>query len=150
MSLVCPYCGKEIPAPDDKRDPGVDYEQECPECGRWFSFEVEYTPSYSAKRADCLNGADHDFQPTKTFPEEFSRICCTMCGGEKPSTTFSEGQDVEIVVASNPAYHDVGSIVTLTFVDEDARQVKCLDGSGGAVTYAFSDVKAWYAHEARS
>ena len=70
--------------PDDAFEPGQLYEEECPHCGKTFVFEVDYTRDYYTKQAVCLNGGEHDYQKTRTFPPEAARLKCSMCGDEKP------------------------------------------------------------------
>ncbi len=82
--LECPYCGKDMDDPDDKGESGMLHEHECPHCEKYFVFEVEYNPSYSSRKADCLNGGEHDYKKTATFPEIYARMRCRMCGDEKP------------------------------------------------------------------
>lgn len=84
MSLRCPYCDTEIDDPDDCYDEALTYEHECPACEKNFIFGVEYSRDYSAHKADCLNGADHDYQKTATIPARFAVLRCSMCGDEKP------------------------------------------------------------------
>ena len=84
MKLYCPYCRSGMDDPDDCYEQDVTYEHECPYCEKSFVFTIEYTRTYSADKADCLNGAEHDYQKTKTFPVEFARLRCTMCQHEKP------------------------------------------------------------------
>jgi len=89
MNLECPYCETEIEDPDECYEEGVTYEHECPECEKSFIFGVEYTRNYSAHKAECLNGGEHDYQKTKTYPVEFARLRCSMCEHEKPMPKVS-------------------------------------------------------------
>lgn len=84
MSLECPYCEAELKDPDECYEQDVTYEHECPHCGKNFVFNVEYTRYYSADKADCLNGSEHDYRKTATFPEKYAVLRCQMCGHEKP------------------------------------------------------------------
>lgn len=81
---ICPYCDKGMENPDDCYEPNTLYEEECPHCGLNFVFEVEYSITYNTKQASCLNGGNHDYKKTDTFPIEFTRLRCTMCGDEQP------------------------------------------------------------------
>ncbi len=80
---TCPYCDKDLNDPDDAYNPGELYEKQCRYCEKIFIFEIDYIKTYHCKQADCLNGAEHDFKKTKTFPERFAKLRCTMCGMEK-------------------------------------------------------------------
>ena len=85
--LNCPYCGIEI---DIRHDDGFGYEEnelheyECPECEKNFIFEAVLSWDFFPLKADCLNDGNHIYQPTKTYPIEFTRLRCTICGHEKP------------------------------------------------------------------
>ena len=83
----CPYCKKTMDDPDECFEPEIDYEYECPHCEKNFVFTVDYMRTYSEQQADCLNGADHKYEKTKTYPPEFARLRCTMCGCEKALNT---------------------------------------------------------------
>lgn len=69
------------------------YAHECQSCEKNFVFEVEYSRDYSAKKADCLNGAEHDYKKTATCPAEYAGLRCKMCGHEKP---IPKGSNAEI------------------------------------------------------
>lgn len=80
----CPYCNETMDDPDECHEPEVTYEHECPHCGKSFVFTVDYIRTYSERKADCLNGGEHDYQKTNTYPPEFAKLRCTMCDDEKP------------------------------------------------------------------
>ncbi len=80
----CPYCEKDMDDPDDCYETEMAYEEECPHCGKMFIFYVEYEIFYDTHKADCLNGADHNYEETVTFPPELAKLRCTMCDAEKP------------------------------------------------------------------
>lgn len=79
----CPYCHKDMEEPDECYDQDRIYEHECPHCEKAFVFTVSYIKCYHTDTADCLNGKDHDYQPTRTYPVEFTKLECSMCGDEK-------------------------------------------------------------------
>ena len=81
---TCPYCSETMDDPDECYEPDVTYEHECPHCEKNFVFTVDYIRTYSANKADCLNGGEHNYQKTKTYPPEYARMRCTMCDDEKP------------------------------------------------------------------
>lgn len=84
--VQCPYCGanQEI-----NHDDGCGYaedeihQQECSECEKVFIFTTSIHFYYSADKADCLNGAEHDYQRTRTYPPEAAKLRCTICGEER-------------------------------------------------------------------
>jgi transcription elongation factor Elf1 len=83
-SFICPYCDKELDTPTDCYETNEDYEWQCEHCEKYFVFTIDYDIIYYESKADCLNGADHNYQKTLTIPEEFARLRCKMCGDEKP------------------------------------------------------------------
>ena len=84
----CPYCKEGIEIDhDDGYGYGVDeiYQQECPECGKLFTYTTEATYIHYLKRVPCLNGErDHNYKETHTIPRFLARMRCTMCGDERP------------------------------------------------------------------
>lgn len=78
----CPYCDAEQ---DINHDDGVGYEenvrheQQCNACGKTFTYTTSISFYYEAEKADCLNGGEHDFHPTTTYPKEFTMMECSMC-----------------------------------------------------------------------
>lgn len=81
----CPYCGADV---EINHDDGYGYseddlhQQECGDCGKTFTYTTAIHFSYRARKADCLNGAEHQYQRTKTYPPEFARLRCVECGHE--------------------------------------------------------------------
>ncbi len=83
----CPYCGEDV---EINHDDGYGYsedethQQECGACGKTFTYTTMIHFSYSPSKADCLNGGEHDYRKTATYPPEFARLRCKMCDDEKP------------------------------------------------------------------
>lgn len=81
----CPYCGADV---EINHDDGYGYseddlhQQECGDCGKTFAYTTAIHFSYRARKADCLNGAKHRYERTKTYPPEFARMRCVECGHE--------------------------------------------------------------------
>lgn len=89
MDLNCPYCGAELEVCHDDGfgyEEGVKHEMECDKCKKRFVFETSIFFIYEPKKADCLNGAEHNYKRTVTFPEEFSMMKCEFCGAERELT----------------------------------------------------------------
>jgi len=88
--IECPYCGKEQ---EINHDDGYGYEedsvheQECGDCDKAFVFTTSILFSYKAAKADCLNGKDHKYKATHTFPKKFTRMQCVDCNHERKPTT---------------------------------------------------------------
>ncbi len=83
----CPYCNA---SEEINHDDGYGYaedetfHQECGECGKTFVYTTVTTMHYYPGKADCLNGGVHQYEKTKTWPPEYARLRCTICGEEKP------------------------------------------------------------------
>ena len=60
---------------------------------------------------------------------------------------FKQGDHIEVLVARDPAYHQVGDVLEVSRVNEVKETIRCLDGSGGIVTYGWSDVKPWHGEQ---
>lgn len=86
----CPYCNAEQ---DICHDDGFGYEQDvkneqqCRACNKYFTFITSILYHYEVKKADCLNGAEHDFKPRNTFPKEYTKMQCSMCEETRNPTT---------------------------------------------------------------
>jgi hypothetical protein len=87
--IECPYCGS---GQDINHDDGQGYkedtlhEQECNTCNKTFTFYTHISFFYTAYQADCLNGSEHKYKLTKTWPKEFSRMQCEDCEHERELT----------------------------------------------------------------
>lgn len=80
--LQCPYCGAEH---EVRHDDGYGYEEhhphemECDECGKTFVFHTTVVLYYEARKADCLNGAPHDYRLVRRWPLKWSVMGCRVC-----------------------------------------------------------------------
>lgn len=93
--LECPYCEHDCGDYfDDCHESNVEYEHECEECGKNFIFTIEYDPTFSGFKADCLNGGEHEYEPICGVPKEAfeNRYRCKNCSKEirKESSDNSE------------------------------------------------------------
>ena len=89
MYIECPYCEREFDICHDDGfgyEEGVKHQYECPYCEKKFVFETSISFYYEAEKADCLNDGEHDYKLTHTYPKEFSRMKCSMCGDEREMT----------------------------------------------------------------
>ena len=87
MTCTCPYCDSEVEiCHDDGFGYAEDetYQYECPDCGKNFVFTTSIHFYYSAEKAECLNGGEHDYKETMTTPRRYTKLRCTMCDDEKP------------------------------------------------------------------
>lgn len=89
LDVNCPYCNADLRI---NHDDGCGYEedykhqQDCSSCGKTFVFTTYISFSYDADKADCLNGAEHDYQKVFTIPDEFSKMRCTICDDDRDLT----------------------------------------------------------------
>ena len=94
--IECPYCDF---LQDINHDDGYGYQedetymQECPDCGKTFAFTTSISFYYDVEKADCQNGSDHNYEPTFTYPKEYTRMQCTMCDAEREPSE-SEMKDI--------------------------------------------------------
>jgi len=95
--INCPYCDKEQEINHDDGygyEEGVFHNQECGHCGKTFVYKTSISFYYDPKKADCLNGDDHNYKPTKTWPVEFTKMECMDCGDIR-NLTESEWQQLK-------------------------------------------------------
>lgn len=85
--VKCPYCGEDQ---EIRHDDGYGYdedkihEQECGSCGKTFSYTTQISFGYDVRRADCLNGAEHNFcEVSLASSAKFTRFACIDCGFTK-------------------------------------------------------------------
>jgi len=107
-SVDCPYCEKEVDMSEGEyNDQNEVYEIECEHCGKYFQCTVEYYPTYTANKADCLNGSPHDLKRATRFPHLIWGMAlwrCTMCDmGEE---RLGDESDIEKAHKSCSAEHD--------------------------------------------
>jgi Zn ribbon nucleic-acid-binding protein len=82
--ISCPYCGYDQDVNDLDEDEL--HEHECGRCGKNFVYMVVISVHCEPAKADCLNGSEHKFKPTGTFPVRYSRMRCVDCGLERQPT----------------------------------------------------------------
>lgn len=84
--IACPYCGQgQEVCHDDGQGYSEDeiHKMECSKCEKTFTFTTVISFDYYPKKADCLNGSDHNFVLQKAHPEFACDLVC-MCGERKP------------------------------------------------------------------
>ena len=62
------------------------HQHECGECGKMFIFATAILYRYTPEKADCLNGGEHNWEPTFTYPIEHTKGYCTHCWLERKAT----------------------------------------------------------------
>jgi hypothetical protein len=88
--MQCPYCGADQRVCHDDGygyEEFVKHEHTCSKCEKVFVFETAISFSYKAAKADCLNGSDHELAFRRSWPREYSRMCCSNCDHERMATT---------------------------------------------------------------
>jgi len=84
-NVECPYCGKET---EICHDDGAGFQEDileetsCEHCDKSFVYDTYISYSYTGYKADCLNGEEHKYAPTNTYPIEYTKWRCADCGKE--------------------------------------------------------------------
>jgi hypothetical protein len=82
----CPYCDF---SQDIDHDDSYGYEedriynQSCRECEKYFVYTTSIHFYYDVEKADCLNGGEHKYKKSFTYPSGDSRLVCEDCGETK-------------------------------------------------------------------
>lgn len=93
--IECPYCGHPQ---DINHDDGRGYEEnvchqmECEKCEKNFVFQTSISYYYEPSKADCLNGAEHNYKLTQTHPNCFCTMRCVDCEDERDLTEEEKKQ----------------------------------------------------------
>lgn len=62
IKIQCPYCGYNNEHNFEQSEDGCAHETQCESCEKNFIFFVEWLPCFSTRKADCLNGGEHDWR----------------------------------------------------------------------------------------
>jgi hypothetical protein len=87
--VECPYCGK---GQEINHDEGYGYDeneihnQECDDCNKIFTYRTSIVYYYESYKADCLNGGEHQWERTHTYPKEFTKMECKICSERRNPT----------------------------------------------------------------
>ena len=87
--IDCPYCGTYQ---DINHDDGCGYEEDtahnqiCETCDKTFVFYTSISFNYESQKADCLNGSEHEYLASCTFPRRFTKMVCKHCDDKKTPT----------------------------------------------------------------
>lgn len=84
--VECPYCDnwQEI-----NHDDGCGYAedtahtQKCGNCYKEFVFFTSISFYYESQKADCLNGSDHEYFASCTFPRRYTKMVCKNCDDKR-------------------------------------------------------------------
>ena len=89
MDIECPYCKEDL---DIDHTDGFGYEEyikhemTCEHCDKHFTFETSILFCYEASEAPCLNGDNHVYTQSYTFPKEFTTFTCKYCDDTRNPT----------------------------------------------------------------
>ena len=84
--ICCPYCDEEQSI---NHEDGYGYEenetheQRCKHCNKTFVFTTQICFVYEAYKAPCLNGGEHEYEETNTYPRCFRHLECKHCGDRR-------------------------------------------------------------------
>lgn len=87
--IECPYCGGQQ---NIDHDDGYGYEedvvhqQQCCDCDMIFTYTTSIIYHYNPQKADCLNGSEHKWKPTLTYPKIATKMRCEICDEERTPT----------------------------------------------------------------
>ena len=84
MTIECPYCDYEMDDPEECCEEATTYEHACESCCKQFVFTLAYSRDYYPRKAECLNGGEHNI--VEGGPPRHPVMYCTMCGCERPLT----------------------------------------------------------------
>lgn len=98
--IECPYCeaGQDI-----NHDDGAGYaedvlhQQTCRACDKVFTFSTAIIYCYTPYQAPCLNGADHKWNKTNTYPRQFAKWRCEFCEETKPLSATEMFEHLKVV-----------------------------------------------------
>lgn len=96
----CPYCNADI---EICHDDGFGYaedeahQMECPNCGKNFIFYTTISFNYDPQKADCLNGAQHKWKASSTYPKRYSHMRCVICDQTRTPTE----EEMKIIMAED-------------------------------------------------
>ena len=103
-TMNCPYCGAQQRTSSDDAD-GMREEEtqarECSSCEKNFTFQIKISLSYTTEKADCLNGGEHAWKPTVTWPKHYTRMRCHGCNAYRwPTVKEKKAHEIP----ERPAY----------------------------------------------
>ncbi len=87
--LKCPYCNHEQDIDTDNSENYLEdmiHNQQCSNCEKYFAFTTSISFYYTPNKADCLNGSEHKWDATHTFPKEYTEMRCDDCGESRKPT----------------------------------------------------------------
>lgn len=96
--LQCPYCDADQSV---CHDDGAGYseceshEMTCKACDKHFVFQTSISYYYEPFKADCLNGSEHRYAMTKTWPKHAARWRCQDCDHEKALTESEMAEHIK-------------------------------------------------------
>lgn len=89
FDIECPYCGKGLNIDHEDGygyEEGVTHTQYCHHCDKEFVYTTSISYYYEVDKADCLNGGEHIWELTPTFPKYYADMQCKCCGERRQLT----------------------------------------------------------------
>ncbi len=83
----CPYCGSTSVIPEYLAcscKEGELYPRLCTVCKMTFVMQIVITYALTGKKANCLNGAEHNYKETFARPLRNTQLRCVDCHDEQP------------------------------------------------------------------
>lgn len=65
---------------------GAIHTQYCHHCDKEFVYTTSISYYYEVDKADCLNGGEHVWELTPTFPKYYATMQCKCCGKRRQLT----------------------------------------------------------------
>lgn len=93
--VECSYCEKSQGINHDGGygyDEGKLHQQQCVECDKIFTYTTSISFYYEAQKVDCLNGGEHKWKASHTYPKEYTKMVCEECEEERQPTNEEWGE----------------------------------------------------------
>jgi hypothetical protein len=93
--MECPYCGVENTVDYGDIYGEGQYEFDCVMCKKTFVGYLSYLPCWDPKKADCLNGGDHDWGKGMSVGRVVEKYDeCKVCGEKRNIVTEEIGAEI--------------------------------------------------------
>lgn len=76
-NLICPYCGYEDQDSWELSESSDNYT--CGDCSKNFTYNSSVSRTFTSQKADCLNGAEHNWRDWHNVLPELKQRSCRTC-----------------------------------------------------------------------
>ncbi len=90
-ALVCPYCGREDSDSWELSESSSNHQ--CGSCEKNFTYETHTTRTFTASRAECLNGGEHLWGKPMDYVSYFYKRCQACDKSERTQKTADSAQE---------------------------------------------------------